>query len=76
VPPSSVSGILDTFTDGGLGIALFWPFSATRYFAPWRPVPVAPIGTGMLSERGLEVVLTEAALFLPFFLVAAWPKRR
>jgi inner membrane protein len=37
-------GLLDTFTDGGLGCALLWPFDLTRYFAPWRPIPVAPIG--------------------------------
>src|SRR5512142_630583 len=28
-------GPLDTLTDGGLGVALFWPFSTHRYFAPW-----------------------------------------
>src|SRR5438094_142533 len=33
-------GLLDTLTDGGLGVALFWPFDLTRYFAPWRPIPV------------------------------------
>ena len=37
-------GLLDTLTDGGLGAALLWPFSLTRFFAPWRPIPVAPIG--------------------------------
>ena len=42
--------ILDTMTDGGLGCALFWPFDLTRYFAPWRPIPVAPIGLD-LSKR-------------------------
>jgi inner membrane protein len=34
--------LLDTLTNGGLGIALFWPFDPTRYFAPWRPIPVSP----------------------------------
>ena len=37
-------GLLDTLTDGGLGCALLWPFDPTRYFAPWRPIPVSPIG--------------------------------
>src|SRR3954470_24942868 len=36
-------GLLDTMTDGGLGAALLWPFSLVRYFAPWRPIPVAPV---------------------------------
>src|SRR4051794_32770905 len=35
-------GLLDTLTDGGLGVALLWPFDLTRYFAPLRPIPVAP----------------------------------
>ena len=42
--------LLDTLTDGGLGAALLWPFNFTRYFAPWRPIPVAPIGLDFLSR--------------------------
>jgi inner membrane protein len=69
-------GLLDTLTDGGLGIALLWPFSNARFFAPVRPIPVAPIGAGMLSPRGLEVVAVEFLLFLPVFVYALWPRRR
>ena len=69
-------GLLDALTDGGLGAALAWPFSDQRFFAPWRPIPVAPIGVRMLSRRGLEVVLTEAVQFLPLFAVGLWPRRR
>jgi inner membrane protein len=36
--------LLDAFTDGGLGVALFAPFSGKRYFFPWRPIAVPPIG--------------------------------
>jgi inner membrane protein len=68
-------GLLDTLTDGGLGIALLWPFSNQRFFAPWRPIPVAPIGLGMLSARGISVTFTETLLFLPLWLVAMWPRR-
>jgi inner membrane protein len=68
-------GLLDIFTDGGLGIALFWPFSDTRVFAPWQPLPVAPIGAGMLSRRGLEVLVIEAVVFAPLWLFAVWPRR-
>jgi inner membrane protein len=68
-------GLLDTLTDGGLGVALLWPFSNRRYFAPWRPIPVAPIGLGMLSRRGAAVMAAEAAMFLPLFLFAFWPRR-
>jgi inner membrane protein len=68
-------GLLDALTDGGKGIAILWPFSDARYFAPWRPIPVAPIGRRVLSGPGLELMLREAVLFLPAFVVAAWPRR-
>jgi inner membrane protein len=63
-------GLLDTLTDGGLGAALLWPFELTRYFAPWRPIPVAPIGFDVLSPTGLVVALTELVLFAPVVLFA------
>ena len=69
-------GLLDTLTDGGLGIALLWPFSNERYFAPWTPIPVAPIGARMLTGRGIRVVMTEALQFAPLLVWAVWPGRR
>ena len=63
-------GLLDTLTDGGLGSALLWPFDLTRYFAPWRPIPVAPIGLDFLSPYGLVVALTELVLFAPLVVFA------
>src|ERR1051325_5699537 len=42
-------GLLDSLTDGGLGAALLWPFSLTRFFAPWQPIPVAPIGADFFT---------------------------
>jgi inner membrane protein len=68
--------VLDTLTDGGLGCALLWPFDNTRYFAPWNPIPVAPIGRAFFSAQGLHVALVEAVLFAPVLLVAFWPRRR
>jgi inner membrane protein len=62
--------LLDTLTDGGLGCALFWPFDLTRYFAPWTPIPVAPIGVDFLSASGLYVAVVEAILFAPLFWLA------
>ena len=62
--------LLDTLTDGGLGCALFWPFDLTRYFAPWRPLPVSPIGLGYLSPYGLYVAATELAVFAPLLVYA------
>jgi inner membrane protein len=63
-------GLLDTMTDGGLGIALLWPFDLTRYFAPWRPIPVSPIGLEFLSSYGFFVAMTELALFAPLIAYA------
>jgi inner membrane protein len=67
--------LLDTLTDGGLGCALLWPFSNERFFAPWRPIPVAPIGPAFLSARGLRIVATELVLLSPFLIYALWPRR-
>jgi inner membrane protein len=62
--------LLDTLTDGGLGCALFWPFDQTRYFAPWTPIPVSPIGLGYLSPYGMFVAASELVLFAPLFWFA------
>ena len=63
-------GLLDTLTTGGRGCALLWPFDLTRYFAPWRPIPVAPIGLDFLSSYGMFVAATELVLFSPLVLFA------
>ena len=52
-------GILDAMTNGGLGVAVFAPFDDTRYFAPWRPIRVSPIGADFFSARGLAVLASE-----------------
>ncbi|MEP6573191.1 MAG: metal-dependent hydrolase [Gemmatimonadota bacterium] len=53
-------GVLDAFTDGGLGVAFFAPFENGRYFFPWRPVRVSPIGIGpFFSAHGLAILGSE-----------------
>lgn len=53
-------GLLDTFTNGGLGIALLAPFDNGRYFAWTTPIQVSPIGLqGFLSAAGLRTLLSE-----------------
>ena len=69
-------GLLDCFTDGGLGIALLWPLSHRRFFFPWQPLEVAPIGLGMLSWRGARILAAELAWFSPLVLFALWPPPR
>ena len=68
-------GLLDSLTNGGLGVEFLWPWDTRRYFAAWDPIPVAPIGQRMLSARGLHVLGVEALLFAPFWLFALWPRR-
>ena len=67
-------GLLDSLTDGGLGAALLWPFRDDRYFAPWNPIPVAPIGLRFLSPAGMGVALTEMLLFAALLAYAIWPR--
>ena len=62
--------LLDAMTDGGLGIAFFWPFSTERYFLPVNPIPVSPIGRGFASAAGLHVFLSELIIiWLPCMTV-------
>jgi inner membrane protein len=67
--------LFDAMTNGGLGVALFAPFSSARYFFPWRPIEVSPIGMEFFSERGLEVIASEIIwVWLPVFLIYAATK--
>lgn len=65
--------LLDMLTDGGLGVALWWPWSDQRWFAPWRVIEVSPIGLRrLLGPRGLEVLLSELQwIWLPALGLAA-----
>jgi inner membrane protein len=47
-------------TSGGLGVAFFSPWDNTRYFLPWRPIKVSPIGIeNFFSEWGWKVIKSE-----------------
>lgn len=53
-------GVLDAMTNGGYGIAFFAPFDNNRYFLPWTPIAVSPIGVkSFFSEWGLRVIMSE-----------------
>lgn len=60
-------GVLDAMTDGGLGIAFFSPFDPTRYFFPFRPVAVSPIGiSNFFSTDALRILASEITwIWLP-----------
>jgi inner membrane protein len=66
-------GLLDAMTDGGLGVAFFAPFDNRRYFLPWTPIRVSPIGVGrFFTARGFAVIQSELLwIWLPAGLVAA-----
>jgi inner membrane protein len=51
--------LLDALTNGGLGVAFFAPFTNVRFFFPYRPIAVSPIGLGFFSHRGLTVLWSE-----------------
>ena len=52
--------LLDALTNGGLGVAIFSPFDETRYFLPWRPVQVSPMGIRVFfSSWGMAVLSSE-----------------
>ncbi len=58
---TATHGPLDALTSGGLGVALLAPFDLTRYFFPWTPIAVSPIGVKhFFSDYGLRVLASEA----------------
>ena len=65
-------GFLDAMTDGGLGVAFFSPFNNHRYFLPWRPIVVSPIGVSrFFTDRGLAALKSELLwIWLPSALLA------
>jgi inner membrane protein len=75
-------GVLDALTDGGLGVALLSPFENSRWFFPWTPIPVSPIGARFFGPAGLHVATWEMVLvWVPALLVIAltqlmWRRRR
>ncbi len=66
-------GFLDAFTDGGLGIAFFAPFDNTRYFMPWRPLDVSPLGVhGVFTTYFASVMFSELLwVWLPTLVITA-----
>lgn len=53
-------GVFDALTNGGLGVAFLAPFDAARWFFPFRPVVVSPIGIAeFFTARSLAVLWSE-----------------
>lgn len=67
---TSLHTLMDALTNGGLGVALFSPFSNTRYFFPYTPIKVSPLGMGFFSKYGVEVMLNEITyLWTPCLII-------
>lgn len=64
-------GVLDMFTNGGYGVALWWPMSAERVFAPWQVIEVSPLSLRrFFSGWGFEVLQSEFLwIWLPAMVV-------
>jgi len=53
-------GALDAMTNGGLGVGFFAPFDATRYFLPFRPIKISPLGVrDFLPPQGVAILTNE-----------------
>ncbi|MGB9150490.1 MAG: metal-dependent hydrolase [Burkholderiales bacterium] len=75
-------GLLDMFTNGGLGVSLFWPFHEARLFFPTQVIEVSPLSVRrFFSLRGMSVILSELIwVWLPCFVVSIslyfWRRKR
>ena len=73
-------GVLDAMTNGGIGVAFFAPFDNHRYFLPWTPIRVSPIGIGrFFTSRGSAVLQSELLwIWIPagLLIASAWVLRR
>lgn len=71
--------VLDAMVDGTLGVAFFAPFSATRFFLPWRPIISSPIGLSFFSAAGASTIMNEFVwVWIPSLIVilAPWLRTR
>ena len=73
-------GLLDMLTNGGHGVALWWPISTQRIFAPWRVIEASPLSLRrILGGRGVELLQSEMLwVWLPaaVLLAVLWLVRR
>src|SRR5580693_496333 len=58
--------LLDMLTDGGAGVMALYPFSVHRYFFPWHPIHVSPLGIVQFFSRAGYILKSE----MPFDLAA------
>ena len=73
-------GVLDAFTNAGLGVGFLIPFDDTRYFWPWRPLVASPLSVSrFIDGSGAGILINELKwIGLPAlaFAIAALGLRR
>ena len=63
-------GLLDAFTDAGLGVGFAIPFENGRYFSPFRPLATSPLSVGaFFSWHGLAILANETLWIGPIVCV-------
>jgi len=60
-------------TNGGMGVALAWPFSDERFFFPVQVIEASPLGLRrFLGPAGAKVMMSELAwVWAPCAMLAA-----
>lgn len=63
-------GIFDMLTNGGHGVALWWPASSERFFLPWHVIEASPLSLRrVFGPKGVEVLFSELLwVWLPCLL--------
>jgi inner membrane protein len=68
----SSHGLIDALTNGGLGVAVFWPVNCHRYFFPVRPIEVSPLSVSRFLEQGIFIMQNEFYyIWVPCLVVLA-----
>ncbi len=64
-------GILDAFTDAGLGVGFLIPMDNDRYFFPWRPLETSPVSISAFFNGPAKKILLNEMLWvwLPVFMI-------
>ena len=57
-------GVIDAFTDAGLGVGFFIPFGDTRYLAAWRPLATSPLSISAFIDGPAARVLINEFLWV------------
>ena len=66
-------GVLDAFTDAGLGVGFFIPFENSRYFFPWRPIATSPLSIAAFLNGPAFHILGSELIWVGIPLVVILP---